>query len=248
MKVLILAAGYGTRLYPHTKNFAKPLLRLNKKPVIDYILDKVSRISALSKIIVVTNSRFFKNFQKWKNDSCFKDKIILVNDLTKSPADKLGAIADMYLGIKSQGLNEDYLVIGGDNFWEESLEDFVRFAKNKKPYVAIGLADVGAKTEASHYGVAILNRKQQILDFEEKPVNPKSTLAAMCLYYFPRQKLKLLKKCINSSRLCFDNLGAYISWLTKHDLVYGFIFKKMWFDIGRIQTYRKLNNILKLRS
>jgi len=250
MKVLILAAGYGMRLYPYTKYFPKPLLELNHQPVIDYMLQKLSGLKGISKIVVVTNSRFFKHFQAWKNKSFFKNKINLVNDNSKSPKDKLGALADMFLGMKKEGFKdkEDCLVFGGDNFLEDRLQGFIDFAKSKAPCISIGLSRIRSRQEGRHYGIAVLNKAKQIIDFKEKPACPKSNLAAMCLYYFPAQKLKLIKKSIGNCRLRLDNIGSYIAWLVKNDTLYGFIFKKMWFDIGRIQTYRKLDRILKSRS
>jgi len=245
MKALILAAGYGTRLYPYTKYFPKPLLEVNKRPVIDYLLDKLNDLSDISRIVVVTNARFWKHFCRWREKSSFKKKIRVINDMSNSPKDKLGAIADMYLGIKKEGFDDDYLVLGGDNFIEEELAGFVGFARRKKPHITIGVVDIGSKTEARHFGVVIIGSNNRIINFEEKPLRPKSSLAAMCLYYFPRAKLNLIKACMNDSGLCFDNIGAYIGWLTREEDVYGFIFKRMWFDIGHIRTYRKLNDILK---
>jgi glucose-1-phosphate thymidylyltransferase len=245
MKVLILAAGYGTRLYPYTRYFPKPLLKVNKRPLIDYLLDKVARCGDLSRIAVVTNARFLKHFEVWKKTSELKNKIRIINDMSTSPRNKLGAIADMSLGIAKEGLGEDYLVLGGDNFLEERLEDFIAFARKKKPYITIGVVDVGSRFRVKEYGVVILGAGKKIIDFEEKPLKPRSSLAAMCLYYFPRSKLGLIRKCISSTKFHFDNIGAYIGWLTKNDSVYGYAFKKMWFDVGRPETYRKLNRILK---
>ena len=203
MKVLILAAGYGTRLYPATKYIPKPLLEVNGRPLIEYLLDKIEGLNGISKIIIVTNGRFFEKFKNWGKTSRLKKKIRIINNGSTDPKDRLGAVADFYLGVKKEGADDDYLVLGGDNFLDEPLE---------------------------------------------KPIHPKSSLAAMCLYYFPREKLSLAGKCMAGSRRCFDSIGKYIGWLSKEDKVYGFTFKKMWFDVGRPETYRKLNRILKERE
>jgi len=248
MKALILAAGYGTRLYPYTRNHPKPLLRVHKRLLIDYLLDKLAKLDGLSRIVVVTNARFFEKFKAWKDASPLNDKIRIVNDGSTSPRNKLGAIVDMRLGIEKGGEDEDYLVLGGDNFLDESLGEFVAFAINKRPAISIGVVDVGSKKKACHYGVVVLAGDKQVMDFQEKPKEPKSSLAATCLYYFPKVKLGLVKKCLASSLFCFDSIGNYIGWLSREDLVYGFIFKKMWFDVGRPEVYRNLNKILKQRG
>ena len=128
MKALILAAGYATRLYPYTKNFPKPLLEVNQKPIIEYLTEKLEGLPGLSEILVVTNGRFYPYFEKWKKTLKTGKKIRIVNDLTQSPEDRLGAIGDMNFVFGKFGFNDDYLVIGGDNFFQEPLSKFVREA------------------------------------------------------------------------------------------------------------------------
>jgi glucose-1-phosphate thymidylyltransferase len=224
MKALILAAGYGTRLYPYIKNYPKPLLEINQKPIIEYLLDKLIRLNALSEIIIVTNDRFFKHFKKWRDSLDSKVKIKIINDLSKNPEEKLGAVKDMHLVFKKEGFDDDYLILGGDNFFREPLEGFVDFAAKKSPAVSIGVFDIKDKSEAVNYGVVSQDKQGRITKFKEKPARPTSSLVATCIYYFPRKKLKLIKGCIEDSNICFDNIGI---------------------DIGRIETYEKLKEIMK---
>jgi glucose-1-phosphate thymidylyltransferase len=245
MKVLILAAGYGTRLYPHTKNYPKPLLLVNKRPVIDYLLDKLEVRGAISEIIIVTNNRFFKHFQAWRKCLKFKSKIRIVNDLSESPEDKLGAIRDMDFVFRKEKKKEDFLVLGGDNYFSQPLAGFLSFARRKRPCITIGTFDIRIKAQARHYGVVSLNSVDRIIDFTEKPRNPKTTRVAMCLYYFPATKVGLVKEYLSEPGNHQDAVGAYIKWLVNKDRVYGFTFKKLWFDIGHIAAYEKLNKLLK---
>jgi len=239
MKVLILAAGYGTRLYPHVKKFPKPLLKVGKRPLINYLLDKIEELSGVSRLIVVTNSRFFKQFQAWKRGLKTGLPVCLINDLTRGPKNKLGAIGDMNLAISRENPDEDFLILGGDNLFKESLCGFVRFAKTKRPYVSIGLFDIKLKKEARRFGVVSLDKEKRIVEFCEKPAKPKSSLVATCLYYFPKQKLRLIKEYLDSPLNSHDTVGAYIKWLSGRDKVYGFKFSHLWFDIGYIQAYKK---------
>jgi glucose-1-phosphate thymidylyltransferase len=249
VKVLILAAGYGTRLYPYTRNLPKPFLKVDNKPIIEYLLNKVWELDGVSEVIVVTNARFFRHFSAWKKGQARGNMIKIVNDLTTSPEERLGAIGDMNFVFSKEtgGGADDFLVLGGDNFFEEPFGDFVRFARKNKPYISIGIFDIKNRREARHFGVVALNRQKQICSFEEKPLRPKSSLVATCLYYFPGHKVKLIKEYIESSADCCDAAGNYINWLIKKDKVYGFIFKKLWCDIGRIQTYKKLIETLTTR-
>lgn len=242
MKVLILAAGYGTRLYPYTKNFPKPLLKVNKKPIIEYLLDKLAGLKGLSKVVVVTNGRYFNHFKKWRSGLKIKNKIRIVNDLTKSAEDKLGAIRDMAL-VFSLERADDFLVLGGDNFFKEPLGEFIHYAKKRTPAITLGVFDVKDRTQAKHYGVVKLDRKDRVVEFEEKPAYPKTTLVGMCLYYFPKNKLGLVKKYLADPGNYSDAVGAYIKWLCQNDKVCGYLFDKLWFDIGHIHTYQKLNKL-----
>ena len=243
MKALILAAGYGTRLYPYTRFLPKPLLKVNKRPVIEYLLDKLIELDGLSEIIVVTNDRFFRRFEAWRETLPFKRKVRILNDMTKSPDDRLGAIGDMNFVFGREGFDEDYLVLGGDNFFRASLADFVLAGRKNAPSITVGVFDIQDKKEARHYGVVTSQNNNRIIKFTEKPVHPESSLVAMCLYYLPVKKLDLIKKYFETSH-SKDAIGVYINWLTREDTVYSFTFHDFWIDIGHLHTYRKLKALL----
>jgi len=245
MKVLILAAGYGTRLYPYTKNFPKPLLKINKKPVIQYLMDKLENIEGISKIIVVTNARFFKHFKNWQKRLNSRNNISVINDSTHSPEDKLGAIGDMELVFDKEGFDGDFLVLGGDNYFFEPLDDFVSQARGKTPDITIGVCDIKNKREARNYGVVGLDRSNKVIGFHEKPAHPESSLIAMCLYYFPKKAVGLIKKYLSDPKNPKDAVGSYIDWLSKNKTVYGFIFNDVWFDIGNVHTYNRIKKLTK---
>lgn len=239
MKALILAAGYATRLYPLTTDYPKPLLEVNHRPIIDYIIDKIAQIDSIDEIIVVTNSKFISLFKKWLDALSINKRIVLVDDLTKGLSDRRGAIGDMNFAIDREGLEDDLLVIGGDNLFGEELEEFLSFSKSKESSPVIGVYDIRDRLEASKYGVVELDEKSQIIDFQEKPRSPKSTLVAMCLYYFPRERLKLIKEYLGSRSNGHDATGFYIDWLRGKVAVYGFIFNGLWYDIGDHKFYKE---------
>src|SRR5580698_8003459 len=98
MKILILGAGYATRLYPLTLNQPKPLLPVAGKPLIEYVLDNLAPIGGIDRIYVVTNDKFAGHFQKWSEGyRAGKSKLdfTIVNDHSTNDADKLGAIGDI---------------------------------------------------------------------------------------------------------------------------------------------------------
>ncbi len=238
MKALILAAGYATRLYPLTKEYPKPLLKVAKRPIIDYIIDKLTALDEIDEIFVVTNSKFMPQFKKWHKLLKCRKRISLIDDLTKSLDDRRGAIGDMNFAINKKRIKDDILVIGGDNLFSGNLKELLSFAKgNHNP--VIGAFNIKDLRQARKYGVIKLDRENKVVDFKEKPQNPKSTLIAMCLYYFPKNKLGLVKEYIKSKRDKHDATGFYIDWLSKKAAVYGYVFQGVWYDIGDHEFYRQ---------
>ncbi|MFH0791029.1 MAG: nucleotidyltransferase family protein [Candidatus Omnitrophota bacterium] len=239
MKALILAAGYATRLYPLTKEYPKPLLEINKRPLIDYILEKIEHLKDITEIIIVTNSKFIAKFRDWKKRVEIKKKLSIVNDLTYSLDDRRGAIGDIAFVIEKKRIKDDLLVIGGDNLFDADIKSFVSFAKNKKSTPVIGVYDIKDRTKTNKYGVIKLDNENKIIDFKEKPKSAASTLVAMCFYYFPKNKLGAIKEYLNSQSNKRDATGFYIDWLRKREDIYGYIFTGNWYDIGDVKFYHE---------
>jgi len=240
MKALILAAGYGTRLYPLTKNKPKPLLSVGSKPILGHIMDKILEIEAIDGVYIVTNEKFSSHFQTWASEAEYDVSIEVINDGTLTNADRLGAIGDIDLVLKSAGIKDDVLVVGGDNILEASLSDFVEFAKSKPAACSVGLYDLGSKDKASKYGVVAINSDKRVIDFQEKPAKPASTLIAMCVYFYPREKLFLFDEYMDSPN-SKDAPGNFIKWVYKRDVCYGYVFDGVWYDIGDMDSYTRAN-------
>jgi len=230
MKALILAAGYGTRLYPLTLNRPKPLLKVGSKTITDRLVEKIEKVDEIDEIYIVTNEKFAPNFVEWAKGSSYKKSIKVINDHTLTNEDRLGAIGDIALVIDEVKLDDDLLILGGDNLFDFGLEDFIRFAKSKGGS-AVALRDVKDLKEAKKYGVVNIDASEKVIDFVEKPKAPKSTLAAMCLYYLVKDKLSLIKTYLKTGKNK-DAPGNYMGWLSKKETVYGYKFDGEWFDIG----------------
>jgi glucose-1-phosphate thymidylyltransferase len=241
MKALILAAGYATRLYPLTKEYPKPLLKVGHRFIINYIIDKLETLDDINEIIVVTNNKFMPQFRRWIKGLKSQKRISLVDDLTKSHSDRRGAIGDMDFVINKKRLKDNLLVVGGDNLFDADLKKFLSFVKDN-PHPVIGAYNIKDIRQAKKYGVIKLGKQNKLIDFQEKPRNPESTLIAMCLYYFPKEKLGLIQEYLNSEIEKHDATGFYIDWLRKKVPVYGFIFDGCWYDIGDHKFYHEAKN------
>ena len=242
MDAIILAAGYATRLYPLTENTPKPLLNVAGKPIIEHIIKKLEQITHINKIYIVTNDKFEQYFRKWLGNFDAEKPIEIINDGTKSNQDRLGAIGDINHAIDSKNLDNDIIVVAGDNLFELSLMDVANFFKKKKSNVIV-LYDVKDTELAKHYGIVEVNNNI-IVNFEEKPLNPKSTLASTGIYLFPKKTISLIKKYIDQGNNP-DKTGSFIEWLHKRDVVYSYVSDKKWYDIGSIEQLEKANKYYK---
>jgi len=244
MNVLILAAGYATRLYPLTLNKAKPLLEIAGKPMIEWLFDHLRSVPQLGTIFIVTNDKFASDFQQWadvyeKRHSQLEIKII--NDGSKSDDDKLGAIGDINLVLTREELGQgDLLVVAGDNLFIEPLRNFVDFARTKEATVAI--YDVGSLETIKKYGCVTIDKNGVITQFEEKPKDPKSTLAAVALYYYSSGVLPLFTTYLAAGNNP-DQPGRFLQWLYTRKPVHTFQITGQWLDIGSKETLEEANNI-----
>ena len=244
MDVIILAAGYATRLYPLTLEKAKPLLEVAGKPIIEWGLDTLANVPGLGTIYIVTNDKFANDFQAWADryqhrQLQFKFKII--NDGSKSDDDKLGAIGDINFVITRESLTKsDLLIVAGDNLFSESLAGFVEYAKKTEATVAV--YDVGDLEKIKKYGNITIDSGGVITHFEEKPEKAQSTLAAVALYYYSHEMIPLLTTYLAAGNNP-DQPGRFVQWLYTRKPVKTFQIKGKWLDIGSKETLKEANGI-----
>jgi glucose-1-phosphate thymidylyltransferase len=244
MKVIILAAGYATRLYPLTLTQPKPLLPVAGQPMIDYVLDNLAPIGGIDRIYVVTNAKFAGHFQQWSTDyRAHKAKLnfTIVNDRSTDDTNKLGAIGDIHFVLASQNVTDDIIVVAGDNLFSEKLSDFGRFCREKNAPV-LAVYDVGNLEEIKKYNAINLDGDGRITFFEEKPKNPTSTLTGIALYFYPKSTLPLIQQYIAEGNNA-DQPGRLIQWLYTRMPVYTWKVPGLWYDIGSKETLEEANKI-----
>lgn len=244
MKVIILCAGYATRLYPLTENMPKSLLPVGDKPILEWILERVQKIPGIEAVYLVTNQKFSGHFEAWVAKVKYPWPVEVVNDHTTSNETRLGAIGDLAYVIKTQKINPcDLLVVAGDNFFDFDLTSFVDFGKKKRPHGVIAVYDVGDKELAKCYGLVRTDTKGRILEFQEKPAEPATTLASSGIYWLPKETWSLLDRYITSGHNT-DQPGHYMRWLAETSGLFAFSLKGQWLDIGDLASYQKANAIV----
>ena len=248
MKIIILAAGYATRLYPLTLTQPKPLLPVAGKPMIDYVLDNLAPIGGIDRIYVVTNAKFADHFQKWATDyHAHKAQLnfTIVNDRSTDDSNKLGAIGDICYVLKTQNVTDDIIVVAGDNLFSDKLPDFGRFCREKNS-PGLAVYDVGDLEQIKKYNAITLDGDGRITFFEEKPKNPASTLTGIALYYYPKSTLPLIEQYVAEGNNP-DQPGRLIQWLYPRVPVYTWRVPGLWYDIGSKETLEEANRIFAKR-
>jgi glucose-1-phosphate thymidylyltransferase len=222
MKCLILAAGFGTRLYPHITNQSKALLEYQGKPLLSHL---VAKIPPDIPVMVSTNLKFEADFRRWQQG--IDREIDLCIEEIWSDEQKKGAVGSLNFWVTTRNINEDLLVTAGDNYFGFDFAQFIAAYDGSNTLVAIH--DIGDKSQASQFGVARMDGKI-LAELEEKPPNPPSSLIATAGYIFPPRVFPTLQQYCSSTRR--DNLGSFISHLIDIDRVHGYLFSEPWFDIG----------------
>lgn len=244
MKLIVLGAGYATRLYPLTLNQPKPLLPVAGKPMLEHVLDNLKSLSSLDHIYVVTNAKFAGHFQRWADSYATTHQgapITIINDQTTDETNRLGAIGDINLVLGQAQIDDDVIVVAGDNLFSNNLGQFGEFCRaGNAPVLAV--YDVGNLEEIKKYNAIEIDHANRITFFEEKPANPKSTLTGIALYYYPRSALPLIRQYLAEGNNA-DQPGRLVQWLYPRVPFYVWRVPGIWYDVGSKETLAEANQI-----
>jgi glucose-1-phosphate thymidylyltransferase len=241
MKCLILAAGYATRLYPLTENFPKPLLEMQGKTILDHLIDDIDAMGAVDEYVVISNHKFAHHFENWAKNKT--QKITVVDDGTSSNETRLGAVRDIQFAIDTLSLDDDALVIAGDNLLDFSLTKFIAYAQDKKTSCIMRYFEQ-SEQKLHKCGVVEIDENDRILSMEEKPAEPKANWCCPPFYYYTKQDARLVQKGIDSG--CgTDAPGSYIAWLCTQVPVYAMEMPGSRYDIGDLASYEQVQKTYK---
>jgi glucose-1-phosphate thymidylyltransferase len=234
VKAVILAAGYATRLYPLTLDRPKALLPVGGRPMVEHLLERLAEVDGLDEIYLVTNSKFAGVFREWAAAAGRGAGVRIVDDGTSDEKSRLGAIGDLDLTIRERAIDDDLLVLAGDNLFSESLAPFAEFGREKGA-PALGVYDVGDLDAIRRYNAIELDSDDRVTFFEEKPERPRSTLTGIALYFYPRSSLGLVREYLEGGNNP-DQPGRFVEWLYPREPVYAWRVPGRWFDVGSKET------------
>lgn len=239
MIAILLAAGYATRLYPLTKDKPKSLLPLGNRLIIDHIMDSVDSIPGITKVALVTNSKFYQQFSDWaaSQDREGKSPIVVLDDGTTDDTNKRGAIGDIIFTIDELGIDEDICILAGDNIFTYSIVNMYEFykAKNAPTLIAITVPEIEQRRKLA---VAVLDEDGRVIDMAEKPQEPKSDCCIYATYFYGKEIIPMFKEYIAEGGSP-DAPGNFPSWLYKKIPVYAFKGDGSCIDIGTVENYEK---------
>lgn len=233
MKAIVLAGGYATRLWPITKQRPKMFLPMGETTVIDRIFAELENDERISEVFVSTNESFEKEFAAYLKESEFEKPTLSIEGTTRE-AEKLGVVGALAELVEREELDEDTLVIAGDNVISFDLSEFIDFFEAKGD-PTLAAYDVGSREQAKSYGLVDLDG-DRVTAFQEKPDDPKSTLVSIACYALPAETLPRLDEYLDGGNNP-DEPGWFIQWLHENQPVYAYTFDEAWFDIGTPESY-----------
>ena len=238
MKCIILAAGYATRLYPLTENFPKPLLAVGDKTILDWLLEDIDRSGVVDQYVVISNHKFAKQFRDWADLHTLP--ITVLDDGTESNETRLGAVRDVQFAIEKLGLDDDLLVIAGDNLLDFSLTGFIDYQRAKQTTCIMRYFEPSVE-KLHKTGVAVVDEQDRIISMEEKPHEPQSHWCTPPFYIYKASDVGLVKVGIESG--CgVDAPGSFIAWLSSVTPVHAYEMPGKRYDIGNLQSYEDVKN------
>jgi glucose-1-phosphate thymidylyltransferase len=237
---VLLAAGYGTRLYPLTNDTPKALLTLDgRTTLMDAIADDLVHVPDLDRVVMVSNHRFAGQFQQWAaRRGQSRARFEVIDDGTETNETRLGAIRDLLLGLDRLASSEDVLVMGTDNLFSWPVADFVRAAQGHRPSATVAVHEVATLDEASRMGVIRTDARGRIVELLEKPKQPPTRLVSLAVYYFPAAMHRRFREFLDGGGNP-DAPGFFLEWLVKVEPVSTFVSRGQWLDIGSHESYEQ---------
>ncbi|MCU4925338.1 NDP-sugar synthase [Halobacteria archaeon AArc-dxtr1] len=233
MKAVVLAGGYATRMWPITKHRPKMFLPIGESTVIDRIFAELEADDRIDEVFVSTNERFAPDFEAHLEDQPYEKPTLSIEE-TEAEDEKFGVVGALAQLIDREGVDDDLLVIAGDNLMSFAVADFIDYFEAKGA-PTLAAYDVGSRDQAKSYGLVDLEG-DRVVDFQEKPDDPKSTLVSIACYAFPRDSLSLLPTYLEDGNNP-DEPGWFVQWLQNREPTYAYTFEGAWYDIGTPESY-----------
>jgi glucose-1-phosphate thymidylyltransferase len=244
VNAILLAAGYGTRLYPLTKDRPKSLLPVGGRPILDYLVERLDAAPEIDVLFLVTNARFARDFESWAEErnrrapgARPRASLRVLSDGTTSNEDRLGAVGDVQFVLDEAGIaHEGAYVLATDNLPRFDLRDIITLAKARSAS-AVFICRSTDTAELKRMGVAQVDADGLISAFEEKPLHPKGEFRVPPFYVYTPQATASVRAYLMEANNP-DAPGHFLEWLVRRQEVYACRRDEGTYDIGTLETYR----------
>lgn len=236
MKAIVLAGGFATRMYPLTRDRAKPLLEVGGRPVIEWLALRLAALDEIDELIVVTNHRFVADFEAWTAGFEAGVPVRVIDDGAREEAEKRGAIGDLGLAIASiPDVDAPLVVAAGDNLVDFDLAPYAARFLERPDRPLLLAREVPGEVPPRRYNELILAEDGSVRSFREKPDDPRSALSAICLYFLPADVRADLERYLAEETNC-DAPGYLIAWLHRRRPLAAARLAGGWHDVGDLET------------
>ena len=236
MKCLILAAGYATRLYPLTENFPKPLLEVCGKTILDWLLDDMDTLGIIDEYVVISNHKFAHHFDQWASTKPMK--VTVVDDGTSSNETRLGAVKDIQFAVEKLQLDDDLLILAGDNLLDFSMTKFIRYAQGKNAPCTMRYYEPSFQ-KLLKSGIVTVDEDDRIVYMTEKAPNPETHWVSVAFYYYPKHVVKQIERALEEG--CgTDAPGSFMIWVSRQETSYAMEMPGSRYDVGDLASYEQV--------
>jgi glucose-1-phosphate thymidylyltransferase len=201
--------------------------------VIDTIFEELEADDRIDEVFISTNEYFADEFEAFLTESDYEKPTLSVEE-TVEEDEKFGVVGAMAQLIDREDVDDDLLIVAGDNLISFGLSNFIDYFEEKQSPSLVAY-DVGSREKAKSYGLVELDG-DQVVNFQEKPDDPNSTLVSIACYLYPQDTLPLFDDYLSNDNNP-DEPGWFVQWLQSREDVYAFTFDTAWYDIGTAESY-----------
>lgn len=239
-QVVILAAGFGTRLGEYGEHLPKGLIPAGNTTLLGHVLAELSK-TGITDVTLVTNAKYATVYELYLDQMA--ESVELINNGITAPEFRSGVLGDLRWVIEQKGWQKQaILVLPSDTYFEFSLIEFISFI-SQHPHDFAAVFKSGPVDQIAHrLGCGVINEAGQLIDFVEKPDEPLSPYAAIPFYYYPPLALQALLE-YEAEGNSMDAPGSILPWLIQHgQTVHAYIADGRTIDVGTMNKVKLLES------
>lgn len=237
---IALCAGYATRMYPLTRDFPKPLLPVSGVPILTWLMRDIDSIPQLTRHVVVSNHRFVGHFEQWAEEAGLQKPVTVLDDGSTDNANRLGAVRDVQFAIDALKIDDDLLVVAGDNLLTFSLSAMVDEFERRRASLIL-CYDEPDERVLRRCGVMVPDAHMRVLSMVEKPPEPPSHWAVPPFYVYARADVPRIRQAIESG-VHVDAPGSLAAHLAQVSRVHALPMPGRRIDVGDLAGYEKIKD------